>query len=149
MMAAVLAENCPSKRLYLFDTFKGMPETDSKQDLHKKGDFADTSAQAVAQFVGHQDLCIVREGFVPDTFAGLGSAQIALAHIDVDIYKSILDCLAFIWPRLTVGGFVVFDDYAFASCPGARSAVDAFFTNESCVPLCLHTGQAVVFKGIA
>jgi O-methyltransferase len=149
MMAAMLKDSCPSKRLYLFDTFEGMPETDADKDLHKKGDFSDTSIEAVTSYIGHEDLCVVRKGFIPMTFSGLESARIAFAHIDVDIYKSIIDCLQFIWPRLTFGGFVVFDDYGFPTCPGARTAVDEFFLREACVPLCLPTGQALVFKGAA
>jgi O-methyltransferase len=91
----------------------------------------------------------VRQGFIPDTFCGLEQAQIAFAHIDVDIYKSIADCLNFIWPRLSVGGFMVFDDYGFPSCPGARASVDQFFVDKTCAPLCLQTGQALVFKSVA
>jgi O-methyltransferase len=147
MMAAILSDYCPAKRLYLFDTFEGMPETDAERDWHKRGDFSDTSAEAVLQSIKHRDLCIVRKGFIPETFVELESAKIAFAHIDVDIYKSIIDSLDFIWPRLTVGGFVVFDDYGFPTCPGARSAVDEFFSQRACFPLCLSTGQAIAFKG--
>jgi O-methyltransferase len=149
MMAAILKDLAPAKRLYLFDTFGGMPETDADKDHHRKGDFSDTSLKAVKRYVGHADLCVFREGFIPDTFAGLEAESIAFAHIDVDIYQSILDCLRFIWPRLSLGGIVVFDDYGFPSCPGARAAVDEFFAHEACVPLCLPTGQALVFKGVA
>ncbi len=146
MMAAMLSRFAPDKRLYLFDTFAGMPQTDPTKDWHQQGDFSDTSLESVRQYVGHEKICIARKGFIPDTFKGLEQATIALAHIDVDIYKSILDCLAFIWPRLSVGGFIIFDDYGFPSCPGARAAVDEFFKNQICVPLCLPTGQALVFK---
>lgn len=152
MMAAVLGDQqgkkqgTPAKTLYLFDTFEGMPETDAAEDLHAKGDFSDTSAEAVAQFVGHAELCVIRKGFIPQTFAGLESARIALAHIDVDIHRSVKDCLEFIWPRLSRGGFIVCDDYGFPSCPGARVAVDAFFDGKAAVPLCLPTGQALIFK---
>lgn len=149
MMAAIIKDNGSSKRLYLFDTFEGMPSTDAEKDWHKKGDFSDTSLEAVTDYIGHEDLCVVRKGWIPDTFTGLESAEIAFAHIDVDIYKSIIDCLEFIWPRLTFGGFVVFDDYGFPTCTGARAAVDEFFSREACVPLCLPTGQALVFKGVA
>jgi O-methyltransferase len=148
MMAAILKDNCPSKRLYLFDTFEGMPETDDDKDLHKKGDFSDTSLVAVTNYIGPDYVCVFRKGFMPETFIGLESAQIAFAHIDVDIYKSIIDCLQFIWPRLSYGGFIVFDDYGFPTCPGARLAVDEFFEREACVPLCLPTGQALIFKGV-
>jgi O-methyltransferase len=147
MMAAILNDFCPTKRLSLFDTFEGMPETDAQRDWHKKGDFSDTSVEAVTSFVKNHGACIIRQGFIPETFAGLESARIAFAHIDVDIYKSIIDCLEFIWPRVSVGGFVVFDDYGFPTCPGARAAVDEFFSKTEFFPLCLATGQAVVFKG--
>jgi hypothetical protein len=35
-----------------------------------------------------RDLCIIKKGYIPATFSGLESARIALAHIDVDIYRS-------------------------------------------------------------
>jgi O-methyltransferase len=149
MMAAILNSAAASKRLYLFDTFEGMPETNGEMDWHKKGDFADTSVEAVTRYVGHDSLCVVRQGLIPQTFAGLESARIAFAHVDVDIYQSILDCLQFIWPRLAHGGFIIFDDYGFPTCPGARAAVDEFFHLETCIPLCLPTGQALVFKAVA
>jgi O-methyltransferase len=149
MIASILKDGSSSKKLYLFDTFEGMPETDSEKDRFKKGDFSDTTIEAVASYVGCDDICILRKGFIPATFVGLESASIAFAHIDVDIYKSIFDCLNFIWPRLSLGGFIVFDDYGFPSCPGARAAVDKFFYGQKCIPLCLPTGQAVVFKGMS
>lgn len=110
MLAAILADKCPSKRLFLFDTFEGMPETDPDRDEHRKGDFGDTNTESVAVYVGHADLCVIRKGFIPDTFVRLKSAPIAMAHIDVDIYRSIVDCRNFIWPRISLGGFVVFND---------------------------------------
>jgi O-methyltransferase len=149
MMAAVLRDRALlGKRLFLFDTFRGMPKTDAEKDIHEKGDFKNTSVEAVSRYVGADEICVLRQGLIPDTFKGLESAQIALAHIDVDIYKSVLDCMTFIWPRLTLGGFMIFDDYGFPTCPGARAAVDEFFAAKDCEPLCLPTGQAVVFKGI-
>ena len=146
MLARIMQESGTSKKFYLFDTFSGMPETDKERDLHQKGDFADTSAEQVEAYVNAPGIAILRKGFIPETFSGLESRRIAFAHIDVDIYKSIMDCMHFIWPRLSSGGFVVFDDYGFPSCPGALQAVDEFFANTKARPLCLPTGQAVVFK---
>lgn len=149
MMASILKSHCSWKKLYLFDTFEGMPETDSERDFHKKGDFSDTSLDAVQRYVQEPEICVFRPGFIPDSFAGLEAKKIAFAHIDVDIYQSILDCLEFMWPRLSFGAFVIFDDYGFPTCPGARTAVDAFFRAKACHPLCLPTGQAIVFKGVS
>lgn len=97
-------------------------------------------------YLGGGDRVVFHPGFIPVTFSGLEAEQIAFAHIDVDIYKSIVDCLDFIWPRLSSGGVIVFDDYGFPTCPGARQAVDTFFAAKQEVPLCLSTGQAIVCK---
>lgn len=147
MLAAILKDHNSTKHLYLFDTFEGIPETNPNKDLHKRGDFSDTSLEAISNYVGFEKQRVIRKGFIPDTFRGLEAAKISFAHVDVDIYQSILDCLNFIWPRLTNGGFIIFDDYGFPTCPGARSAVDEFFADKSSIPLCLPTGQAVIFKG--
>jgi O-methyltransferase len=146
LLAALLRQHAGAKKLYLFDTFDGMPEVDAGRDLHARGDFANTSLESVQQFVGGEP-CVYRKGRIPETFAGLEDARIALAHIDVDIYHSVMDSLTFIWPRLTRGGFLVMDDYGFPTCPGARAATDEFFADKTSLPLCLPTGQAVIFKG--
>lgn len=97
MLAEILFRNHDTKkRLCLFDTFEGMPDADPDKDFHKQGDFADTSLAAVKRLVGHEDLVSYYAGVIPDSFSALESSQIALAHIDVDIYKSVLDCCKFI-----------------------------------------------------
>jgi O-methyltransferase len=148
--AMLLAERLASsaRPLRLFDTFDGMPETDAARDLHKAGDFSDTSLETVRSRV-RGDFVHFHKGLIPKTFSGLESSRIAYAHVDVDIYSSIIACCEFIFPRLCVGGFMIFDDYGFPSCPGARSAVDDFFLGRSGNPLVLPTGQALVFKSIA
>lgn len=146
LLADLLESRKPqSRKLHLFDTFEGMPGTDPTLDRHRQGDFSDTSIDVVQQRVGQEDIVKFHQGFIPDTFAGLEDAKIAFAHVDVDLYQSVIDCCSFIWPRLAQGGFMVFDDYGFPSCPGARKAVDEFFEHKQEVPLVLPTGQAVVF----
>jgi len=146
LLSEILNASKTAKKLYLFDTFEGMPETDPRFDLHGKGDFSDTSLEAVTASIGAVDRCVFKKGWIPETFAGLGHMKISFAHIDVDIHRSILDCLDFIWPRLSIGGFIICDDYGFPSCPGARAAVDEFFIGKPVVPLCIPTGQCVIFK---
>ena len=146
LLASAITDAGATKKFYLFDTFDGMPETDTVRDLHKKGDFSDTSLKSVKEFVGYPKIVEFRKGFLPQTFEGLENEKFCFAHIDVDIYKSIWDALIFIWPRMVAGGFVIFDDYGFPSCPGAREAVDEFFAQQTSIPICLPTGQAIVIK---
>jgi len=136
----------PDVRLHLFDTFVGMPETDHGIDLHRKGDFDDTSLESVRARIGAPDTVTFYPGRIPETFSGLQSVAIGFAHVDVDIRDSVKACCEFIYPRLQSGGFLVFDDYGFPSCPGARQAVDRYFRDKREVPLVLPTGQAVVFR---
>src|SRR5206468_2009973 len=96
-------------------------------------------------FVGEQGV-FYHQGLIPVTFSDLNEESIAFAHVDVDLYSSVMSCCEFIYPRLSLGGCMVFDDYGYPTCPGARQAVDEFFIEKPEVPLVLASGQAVVFK---
>ncbi|HEY1687085.1 MAG TPA: TylF/MycF/NovP-related O-methyltransferase [Tepidisphaeraceae bacterium] len=136
-----------NRRLYLFDTFAGMPPTSQEHDpYYRGGEFADTSAEAVLARLPHRQRVEIRKGFIPDTFAGLENLRVSFAHVDVDIYDSIKACCEFLYPRLVVGGIMVFDDYAWSTCAGARKAVDDYFAALPVRPLVLSNGQAIVFK---
>jgi O-methyltransferase len=147
MLAEILAAHArPGTKLNLFDTFSGMPETDEKLDIHRKGDFSDTNLETVRGVVGNPERVEFHPGWIPDTFREMSDAQVAFVHVDVDIYRSILDCCEFIYPRLNAGGVMVFDDYGFPTCPGARKAVDEFFANKPETPIVLDTGQAIAIR---
>ena len=79
----------------------------------------------------------------------MSDSRVAFAHVDVDVYQSVWDCCEFIYPRLTTGGVMVFDDYGFPTCPGARKAVDEFFANKPETPIILQTGQAIAIRSAA
>jgi O-methyltransferase len=139
-------------RLHLFDTFEGMFDTQVDVDYHNKGDFFDTSVEDVRSrlmsVVSDLKAVSFHKGLIPLTFRNLEEHRIAFAYVDVDIYRSVIDCCDFIYPRLQPGGFLIFDDYGMPTCPGARKAIDEFFSDKSEVPLLLQTGQAIVFKGL-
>jgi len=136
------------KTLHLFDSFEGMAVTNGALDEHEVGDFSDTSLDYVRKFVagGVDDGVAFHKGWIPQSFAGLDDLKFCFAHIDLDLYQSILDALEFIYPRMTPRGVIIFDDYGFASCPGARKAVDEFFADKLEAPFILTTAQAMVTK---
>jgi O-methyltransferase len=148
LLAEILGDRDPThrKQLHLFDTFAGMPETDAARDVHRAGDFEDTSVGAVQRAVGHAEFVVLHPGVIPATFRGLEDARIAFAHVDVDLYDAVLACCDFIYPRLAASGVLVFDDYGFPACPGARAAVDAFCRRLDLTPTVLPTGQALLIK---
>jgi O-methyltransferase len=133
-------------KLRLFDSFAGLPDGRDGIDFHGRGEFGDTSLPEVQAFVGKDEFIDYRAGWIPDTFTGLDRSLIRLAHVDVDLYDSTLNCLAHIYPKLALGGIIVLDDYGFLSCPGVRKAVDEFFSDKPDLPLSLPSGQAFVVR---
>jgi O-methyltransferase len=144
--AVTIAKQVGSRPLHLFDSFAGMPAMTDGVDCFNPGDFAATSAGSVASRLAPYPFVRFHVGFLPGTFPGAGVGRVAWAHVDVDLYRSVRDCIEFLYPRLVPGGFLVFDDYGFPSCPGARRAVDEAFATRPEVPICLPTGQCLVVK---
>jgi O-methyltransferase len=134
------------KALHLFDTFEGMPLTDTSVDHHRKGDFADTSLPAVQRQLNGCGEVHFYKGFFPETAGPIENSRFCMVHIDADIYQSVKDSCAFFYPRLEKGGILIFDDYGFPSCPGARKAVDEFLSDKPEVPFYLPSGQCFIVR---
>ncbi len=149
MLAKILTDFAPDKKLLLFDTFEGMPPTDSTVDSHIKGDFADTSFESVKAFIemaADLDGICYCGGCIPESFVWVcdDERESSFAHVDVDIYDSVKACTEFIYPLLAAGGIIIYDDYGFSQCYGARKAVDEFFKDKPEYPIILQSGQAIV-----
>jgi O-methyltransferase len=135
-----------TKTLHLFDTFTGMPPVEADTDRHSQGDLGDTSLEAVQRTLQGCENVQIYQGFFPDTAGPIENSRFCLVHIDADIYQSVKDSCEFFYPRLEKNGIMVFDDYGFRSCPGARKAVDEFFSDKPEYPLYLPSGQSVVIR---
>jgi len=151
LLASVLDQQALStKKLHLFDTFTGMPETSfPSRDYHSPGDFADTSIDFVKNRLRSYDsFCIYHVGFMPDTFSEVEDIKkFSFVHVDVDIFPSVISCCDYFYPKLTRGGVMVFDDYGFYPYRhSVRAAVDSYFGNKNDKPFILPTGQALIIK---
>lgn len=134
------------KNLYLFDTFQGMPKVNPKYDLHKEGDFSDTSFDDIKRLLREFKNVKIFRGIFPETAHPISDRVFCFVHIDVDIYQSVKDCCDFFYRRMIPGGVIVFDDYGFPSCKGAKKAVDEFFKDKSDIGFYLQTGQYIVIR---
>ncbi|MDB5423374.1 MAG: protein of unknown function, putative Methyltransferase [Phenylobacterium sp.] len=127
-MAAILRELHPEAKVYALDTYAGMPATDLTRDAHHAGDFADTSQadlEARRDALGLTNLIVVRGRF-EDSFPAIAAtgATFGLAHIDCDIYSAVKYAQEEVWPHMTKGGYVVYDDADAPTCIGATEAVE-------------------------
>lgn len=144
--AKILAELVCDRPVHLFDTFSGMPETDPGKDIHQAGDFNDTSLEVVQAYLSdHANVnCIA--GLIPASLETVSCRTFSFVHVDLDIYASIKAACEFFYCRLQAGGTLLFDDYGYASCPGARSAIEEFFSDKPETLIAHITGQCSVQK---
>ena len=87
------------------------------------------------------------EGIFPDQTGHLiADRRFRLCHIDVDVYQSAQDILEWLWPRMVVGGVIVYDDFGFHGCPGIVKHVEEqkFFLDR--LVLYNLNGHALVIK---
>lgn len=63
-------------------------------------------------------------GWFSDTLPTAPVDRLALLRLDGDMYGSTMDGLRYLYPKVSVGGYVVVDDYG--AVPGCRAAVDNF-----------------------
>lgn len=142
------ASAASGKRIYLFDSFEGLPANDPNEDVYfEDGQFAIDDVDSVRRLLkDFEDVAEIRKGWIPDTFAGLEDQTFSFVHLDVDLYRSTLDCCEYFYPRLVSGGALLFDEYGFAASRGERDAVDEFFADKPESPIVLPTGQAFVLK---
>lgn len=141
LMSQVLKD----KKIFAFDTFEGMPEVCEHDNAHRKGDFSQTSLEGVQKSVGASNV-EYHQGIFPDTSEPIKENKFSFVHIDVDIYKSVIDCSEFFYSRMVPGGYMIYDDYGFITCKGARKAVDEFFADKPERVIYLPTGQALIIK---
>ncbi len=133
------------KVLHLFDSFEGLSTPGSHDGAHwHEGALAAGEQDCLRTLGPHAERAVIHRGWIPERFPDVADEQFSFVHVDVDLYEPHRDAIEFFWPRLTVGGLMVFDDYGSAYCPGARRAVDEAFASEDVVES--PTAQAFVIK---
>jgi O-methyltransferase len=136
--ALLISRTLINDRIFLFDTFEGMPESNENDNYHKKGDFNDTSYEEVVKLFSENKNIFVYKGCFPrENSEIISDKKFKLVHLDVDIYDSYKECLDFFYDKMVTGGIMVFDDYSASSCLGAKKAVDEFIIKHNLV---LHKG---------
>lgn len=138
------------QRLYLFDTFSGIPATNltEKEIRHGlAGRLSNTSSAYVKQYLKHwSDHTVIVEGDVFETLPKTETGSIAFCHMDLNASEPTQRALEYLYPRLVPGGMVVFDDYGSAGYSDQRTILEAFFADKPEQLIALPTQQALVVK---
>ena len=134
-MATVLKLLKRDAKVFAFDTFEGMPETDPVRDLHRKGDFSDAKFDGLNAYVrehGLQSHIVLVKGRFDETLPGIleNHGRPGLLHIDCDIYEPIKYVIRTCAPHLVPASHIVMDDPLHGSCLGAFDAVQELLIRE-------------------
>jgi O-methyltransferase len=127
----LLSAGAPSRPAWAFDSFEGLPEPGS-QDPPESADWVGECLGSEARLregfrrFGNPARLHVVAGWFSDTFPARAAevGDVAVLHADGDWYESVRLTLETFYPRVSVGGYVVIDDYGWWE--GARRATDDF-----------------------
>jgi len=134
-MATILKRLDRNTKVFAFDTYEGMPETDLTRDLHRAGDFTDTGYRGLLDYIAGQGLQSHIEtvrGRFDETLPGVMArgGGVGLSHIDCDIYEPIKFVVRTALPAMIPGSHIVFDDPLHGSCLGAFDAVQELLIRD-------------------
>lgn len=122
LMRGLLAANSISTRkVYVADSFEGLPPPkpelfpqDAGSHFHTVRALAVPLDEVKANFARYgllDDQVIFVKGFFSDTLPALETGPFAVIRLDGDMYESTYVALQCLYPKLSVGGFVLIDDY--------------------------------------
>jgi O-methyltransferase len=125
--ARLMCEVRGNRRLYLFDTFEGLPSTDRLDSRFGAGQYA-ASFETVESYLANFPNVHIYQGLFPATSAPIADKRFSFVHLDVDLYQPTRDSLEFFYPRVNPGGMFLIHDYLWAE--GVRKAVQEFFATR-------------------
>jgi O-methyltransferase len=133
MRAILEAHADPARRVWVADSFAGLPPPDERYPadegdiLHTYAELAIPQAEVRRRFAEYgllDDRVVFLEGFFEDTLATAPIEQLAVLRLDGDMYASTMVALEALYHKLSPGGFVIVDDYS--SIPACAKAVEDF-----------------------
>ena len=130
MRAVLLAWGDTQRRVWLADSFQGLPPPDALhypaddgQRLHEYRQLAVPLEDVKRNFARYHlldDQVAFLPGWFRDTLPTAPIEKLAILRLDGDLYESTIQALAALYDRVSVGGFVIIDDYnIFPNCKAA------------------------------
>ena len=132
MRALLKAAGVTDKTVWVADSFEGLPKPDEKKYAADKGDdhfmFSDTLAISIDQVKYNFEKYGLLDGQVKflkgwfkDTLPAAPIEKLSVLRLDGDMYESTINALDSLYPKLSVGGYCIIDD--FGVVPGCKLAV--------------------------
>jgi hypothetical protein len=142
MLSNIIKITSSLKNIWGFDSFEGFPSPSPEDTSIRntgEGQHAVDSRTVwqrlhtyIKDDVFIRQRVILIKGFFEDTLDNNNLEQISLLNLDVDLYESYRICLEKLYPKVTPGGIITFDEYLRENLffPGAMKAINEFFTDK-------------------
>ncbi|OGB86232.1 macrocin O-methyltransferase [candidate division TM6 bacterium RIFCSPHIGHO2_12_FULL_38_8] len=131
MRAILKAYDNIEKKVFVADSFEGMPipnpkfypaNSSTEHWIQHNSVLAISLPQVQANFerydlLDHQ--VVFLKGWFHDTLPHAPIEKLAVMRLDGDLYESTMDALTNLYPKLSIGGFVIIDDYMIPCCATA------------------------------
>jgi O-methyltransferase len=134
LRALLKAHRVEDRSVWVADSFEGLPSPDVDKYPADAGDYDFTSPVLAvpleqvklnfARFGLLDDHVQFVKGWFRDSLPKLRDKQWSVIRLDGDMYESTMDGLQFLYPKLSIGGYVIIDDYGGLEC--CRNAVHDF-----------------------
>ncbi len=145
MRAVLKAYGVTDRKVWVADSFEGLPEPDPKrfpieskahrdplmQEFYKN--FAASLPDVKRNFAAYgllDNQVEFLQGWFKDSLPPAPIAKLAVMRLDGDYYESTMDALTNLYDKLSVGGFVIIDDYGEDAWTNCRLAVNTFRTER-------------------
>jgi hypothetical protein len=141
MRAVLRAHDVTDRTVWVADSFEGLPKPDperfplearSQKGATNQSGFRNLAASLDEVKRNFQAYDLLDEqvrflkGWFKDTLVTAPIEAIAVMRLDGDFYESTMDGLRGLYDRLSVGGYVIIDDYGEDGWTYCRKAVDEF-----------------------
>jgi O-methyltransferase len=146
--AKLICEIKNRKKLYLFDTFTGLPNL-SDDDTHfgekhwYENQFSNTSIESIKKLLHKYENVEIIKGKFPESGEKIRDNRFCFVHLDVDLYKSTIDSLRFFFPKMVLGGIILIHDY---HSDGIQKAFTEFKKENQIQVIELTGSQAMIIK---
>src|SRR6185436_3561825 len=150
MRGALKARHENARRVWVVDSFAGLPEPDAALDTFgwSEGDMAVSLDEVKNNFSRYgllDDQVRFLKGFFSDTLPTAPIPALAVLRVDADLYESTLDVLNNLYPKLSQGGYAIFDDYQ--NLKECRRAIDEYRSSHHITdPIVKIDTRAVFWK---
>lgn len=138
MQGLVKAADETHRKVYVADSFEGLPPPDEKNYPADHGDQLfmrdqlGVSLETVRENFNAYGLLdqnvVFLKGWFKDTLPALDAEKFAIVRLDGDMYESTIQALDALYPKLSVGGYLIVDD--FGAVEGCRAAIADYRTEN-------------------